>query len=252
MSLSERQNAILDFLKAHKTATIEQLSKALYVSGATIRRDISVLKKLGLLEKTYGGVAVIDTANEMPISVRYERETQEKQKVADIAYNHLPPFKTVFIDNSSTTLILARKLNLRYKTVVTNGLVVAQELSRQDDIDILLPGGSLLYNANSIVGAFTLRCLSDMHYDLMLCSCAAIKEDGAYENSLDQSELKRAALRNSAKKVLLVDQTKFDMDGMFKSFSLNEFDIIFTNADSTKLSAFRNLDVKIFNGKKTT
>ncbi len=250
MALSERQNAILEYLDMHRTASIEQLSKVLYVSGATIRRDITELKKLGMLEKTYGGVTVIDTANEMPISVRYVRDTQEKQQVADLAYLHLPPFKTVFIDNSSTALILSRKLNLRYKTVVTNGLVVAQELSRREDIDILLPGGNLLYNANSMVGAFTQRCLADMHYDLMLCSCAAVKEDGVYENSLDQSELKRTALKNSAKKVLLVDQTKFGQDGMFKSFSLNEFDTIFTNADDSKLKLYQGMNVNFFNGKK--
>jgi DeoR family fructose operon transcriptional repressor len=41
----ERQQAIMDILKAKKSVTVTELSKKFYISEATIRRDLEKLKK---------------------------------------------------------------------------------------------------------------------------------------------------------------------------------------------------------------
>ena len=45
MALTERQNEILRRLKENKTAVVSELAKDLYVSEATIRRDLAEMKK---------------------------------------------------------------------------------------------------------------------------------------------------------------------------------------------------------------
>lgn len=239
MALTERQNELLEYLKKHKYAKITELAQALYVSDATVRRDIAELKKLGLLERTHGGAVVLDNSSEIAISVRYELDKVEKKEVADLAKNKLPQFKTVFVDNSSTALILAQLINLQYKTVVTNGLVLASELAKRENVNILLLGGSLYYNTNSLSGPLALRNLSDLKFDLMLCSCAAANENGVFENSLEQSEIKRLALANSMSSVLLVDKTKLGTGATFRTCALEDFDLVFTNADDKMLEPYR-------------
>lgn len=246
MALTFRQNEILEYLKTHKYAKIGELSKGLHVSEATIRRELTEMKKLGLLERNHGGAVILETTSEVNISVRQESNTQDKRETAVIALNKLPNFKTVFIDNSSTALILALQMDFRHKTVVTNGLMLAMELSKRDDVTVLLPGGIL--NTNSVLGSYTIRNISNMHFNLMICSCAAINENGTSENSLEQSELKKQAIINSTNKVLLVDKTKFADDCMYKTATLSEYNAIFTNADDETIEPLKNLKgVNIFN-----
>ena len=46
----ERQTEILEYLKQKKTATVRELAAKLYVSDATIRRDLGEMEILGLDE----------------------------------------------------------------------------------------------------------------------------------------------------------------------------------------------------------
>ena len=75
----------------------------------------------------------------------------------------------------------------------------------------------------------------------MLCSCAALDEDGAYENSLEQSEIKRIVLKNSVNKVLLVDKMKFGNTGTYQTAELREFNLIVTNAGDEQLKTYREI-----------
>ena len=79
MSLTGRQTEILEYLKTNKHAKIRELARRLYCSDATIRRDLSEMKKLGILERDHGGAIILDTADEVAISVRYSQNAQDKK-----------------------------------------------------------------------------------------------------------------------------------------------------------------------------
>jgi len=55
MALTERQNEILRRLKEDKKAVVTVLAKELYVSEATIRRDLAEMHSMGLIERSHGG-----------------------------------------------------------------------------------------------------------------------------------------------------------------------------------------------------
>lgn len=228
--LSYRETQILDILKERKYAKIEEIAKVIYVSEATVRRDVAKLKSLGLLERDHGGAIYVENSEEVHIFVRKEQDPLDKLATANIAAEHLPEFNSVFVDNSSTLLTLAKVIDFRHKTVVTNGLALASELSKKENVNILVPAGNVINNANSITGPLTVRSLSEMHFDLYLGSCSALTENGTYEKSSEQAEIKRIAISNSSKKILLVDRTKFDKKATFRTARLNEYDAIYTNA----------------------
>lgn len=254
MSLTGRQSEILEILRTNKHAKIQELSKILYCSPATVRRDLSDMKKLGLLERDHGGAIILDSADEVAVTVRYGRNPLEKKEIADVVVHRLPEFKTVFLDNSSTVLTLALQMNFDFKTVVTNSLVLATELAKREKVSVIVPGGTLLFNTNSLTGPLAARAMSDMHFDLMLSSCTALSVDGVFENSLNQSEIKRIALKNSKHSALLVDRSKFDLTATHRTASPNEFDVIFTSAPKETYSPFLSLDgcriVSTFKEKK--
>lgn len=246
MALTYRQNEILQYLKARKYAKIHELANGLHVSEATIRRELTEMKMLGLLERNHGGAIILETTQEVNMSVRQESNIEDKRATAAIALPKLPNFKTVFIDNSSTAFYLALQMDFRHKTVVTNGLVLALELSKREDVNVVVPGGTL--NGDFFSGSYTTRSISNMYFNLMICSCAGITKSGTSEKSIEQSELKRQALLNSTNKVLLVGKTKFGNNEMYGTVPLSEFNAIFTNADDDTIAPYKEMKgVNIFN-----
>lgn len=178
---SERFDMISDYLKEHGRATVDELAKVLYVSQATVRRDLNEMQKLGIIQRTHGGAVFVDNVDEVNIFVRIEKNTADKQKAVEIALDRLPSFNTVFIDNSSTCLALAERMNFQYKTIITNGLQLAVKLSNRKDVKVIFLGGVIQYSSYSTDGSLTTEMLDRFHMDLMLSSCAAIREDGTYE-----------------------------------------------------------------------
>lgn len=247
MFTSERFKLINDYLKEHSRATIEELAKVLFVSPATVRRDLTEMQKLGMIQRTHGGAVYSESADEVSIFARISKNAQDKERTATIALNHLPDFSTVFIDNSSTCLALAERLNLEHKTIVTNGLLVAMTLSKKKDVKTIVLGGDIQYNTNSAEGDLTIEMLRNFRLDLMLSSCASLQIDGSYEHGIQAMELKRAAFQRSNRHLLLVDRTKFEMPGMYRTQTLADYDVIFTNADNQMLAPYRAKNPNIVN-----
>ena len=134
MALNERQDGILGIIKEQKRVTVEELASIFFVSEATIRRDLTEMKAMGLVERSHGGAFLPENSEEVSLFYRMERNAGEKERAATKALPHIPPFKSVFIDSSSTALALAEKMDFSYKTVVTNNLQTAIQLSKRPNV----------------------------------------------------------------------------------------------------------------------
>lgn len=227
---NERIYAILEHLKKERTASTAALARKLYVSEATVRRDLKAMQKMGMIERSHGGAIYYEASDEVSIFVRVEKNAKEKEETASIALRRLPDFSCAFIDNSSTCLALAERMNLSYKTIITNGLEIASKLSRKENVNVIMPGGTVHFNTNSVNGSMTVEALGRFKVDVMLSSCAALHDGGTYENSLETMQLKRKAFEISEKRYLLADSFKFDGEAMYKTRDVSEYDAVFTNA----------------------
>ena len=82
MIIDERQNKILNLLSEKKFISYKELSKLLYSSTSTIRRDVSKMHSQGLLVMVKGGVTGVNTnATESSRSLRELEGTIEKRKI---------------------------------------------------------------------------------------------------------------------------------------------------------------------------
>ena len=214
MALTERQNEILRRLKEDKKA---------------IRRDLAEMHSMGLIERSHGGALLPENAEEISIFFRMEKNASEKERVATKALPYIPAFKSVFIDSSSTALALAERVDLNYKTVVTNNLQTAIQLSKKPNINLILLGGNVHFNTNSATGSWTARQLNDFSFDLMISSCAAVIGSESFERSLEQKEIKRVAFEHCKKRVILIDHTKFEANGTYRLASLSDYDLVVTD-----------------------
>ncbi len=229
MGINERHSVILSILKDKRSANVSELSGALFVSEATVRRDLTEMQKLGLAERSHGGAVLSDNAEEISIFVRMNKNAKEKETVASNALPHIPDFRSVFIDSSSTALALAERMDLSFKTVVTNNLQTAIRLSGKRDINLIILGGSVQYNTVSATGSFTARQIEEFSFDLMISSCSAVNGDEVYESSIEQKEIKLAAMRRSKRRILIFDGEKYGAYGAYKIATLGDFDAVVSN-----------------------
>ncbi len=253
MFVNERAYQIMDHLKIHKKATIAELSKALFASESTIRRDLAEMQEQGLIARYHGGAILLEGIGETSIMFRAEKNQDAKDACARLAQKHLPPssgpnaVNTMFIDNSSTCLVLAKRLDLTNKTVITNGLQIALQLSQKQDIQLIVPGGSVNTNTGAITGSLAARMLDAFGIDIALTSCAALNLDGAFELSLDTAQLKQVAATKSRKKILVATANQFGASATYRVLPLEEYDMIITDADDATVKPLRDKGINVIN-----
>lgn len=229
---SERQKQIIDYLTLRKSASVDQLCGKVYASPATIRRDLTLLEKRGLLRRTHGGAVIAQAgAGEESLLLRQERNVQGKNRIAQLASYFVKSSSTIFMDPSSTVCCVAPYLE-RYRdvTVITNGLNCAMLLSQKTSCRVYLPAGELTSRSNSVTGSDTVADLSRFWADTALVSCAGLSlETGVTEPSVEQSCVKMAMLKNAHTKILLIDHTKLGLTFLSRTCGPEQFDYIITD-----------------------
>ena len=93
-----RQEEIMSILKARKSITVDSLVKILYVSPATVRRDLEDMDKKGLLKRTRGGAILFSSSSEeSSLMLREEAMKQEKKSIAFKCIDFLKNFIKIFL-----------------------------------------------------------------------------------------------------------------------------------------------------------
>lgn len=245
MALTQRQNDIYNFLKKKKYCKINEISKQVFCSDATTRRELNELSKLGLIERNHGGAVLLQNPEELSIFIRAAKNVKEKEAIAKYASSYIPSFKTAFIDNSSSAMSIIKYIYLKKKTIVTNSLVLAMELSKIENISVFVPSGYISSNNNTVIGNSTIKNIEKLHFDLFISSCTSISKDGTFESSEEQASVKTAVLERSSVKILLVDETKFMNESTYLTAKLSEYDYCFTNASIDIVNKFKKLGLNI-------
>jgi DeoR/GlpR family transcriptional regulator of sugar metabolism len=232
MFIEERHNQILNILNSKKSVTVDELSATLYVSTATIRRDLVKMQRTGVIKRSYGGAVLLESTNvESALAVRELENIKEKKQIAELALSFIRSNSVIFMDSSSTAgMIIPFLSQFKSLTVITNGLKNALLLSEKTDAKIYVPGGIVSTRSNSVVGSDTIDYISHMNTELALFSCSGINPtNGITDASFEQASLKRAIIKHSKVRVLLCDSSKFGMTYMCRTCGFEELDYILTD-----------------------
>jgi DeoR/GlpR family transcriptional regulator of sugar metabolism len=145
---------VLWLLETRDYVPVAELSEAFAVSEVTVRSDLTVLAKQGLVARIRGGVRAIQQGqSEVGFDLRLRLEVEGKRAVARAAAAMVDEGEAVAIDASTTGYYLALELRAKRElVVVTNGLLVATALADAPGITVLVTGGVLRLSAMSLVG----------------------------------------------------------------------------------------------------
>ena len=227
----ERFEKILEILSTGKYVSVESLSKQLYVSMPTIRRDLTAMQEMGLVARSHGGAIRITDLDAPPITFRIGVNSSEKMRLAAEAAKLLDDDAVIFMDESTTTLHLINHLP-RFKNlkVVTNSMSVLQNLYRYK-IQAYCLGGEFSRDTLSFYGRETENMVKRFGIDFMFFSSSAVNRKGFIADYSEESNsLRLCVLEQTDKKVFLCDKSKFGKHGAYTLAPLSEMDYLILNA----------------------
>ena len=213
----ERYLYIYNLLKQKNTVLISKLSRTLHVSTNTIRRDLSNLEKQGLLKRTHGGAILADSyLQSQPYEIRSHEGMTEKEKIGRLAASLVRDGSTVIIDAGTTTKQLALYLKSAGNlTVLTNSLEIAEILSENANIIVILSGGILQVSSRHLIGMPAEQFFNQVHVDQLFTSANAISvEQGLLSSNLHIVPIKQKMLEAAREVILIADSSKFDKTGI--------------------------------------
>lgn len=211
MNAKERHKQILQLILEKGAISVAELCDLFQVSDMTIRRDLSILEGRDLLRRVYGGaISARGRLFEPPFLARAHESQFAKQAIGAYAAGLVSEGDSIALDVGTTTLEMARSLTkIRALTVITASLPIVNLLVESPDVRVILAGGVLRREEQSMTGAIAEEAFQRFHVDKVFVGAAGVDLDvGLTEYNLDDARVKVHMIQSGQRRVLLVDSGK--------------------------------------------
>lgn len=217
-----RQAKLLAVLEADGFATIRQLAGRFEVNESTIRRDLYLLERDRLIERTHGGALPV-REEDKPSYLKEPINQREKAAIGAAMAERILDNQTVLLDSGSTTLEVARRLKGNRLTVITNDLQIGYEIAKNRSAHLVFIGGELLQGVFTIWGATAIEQMKRMTVDVAVFGADAVSQEGITNTSSYEIELKQAMLGCANEAFLVADSSKFGRSALFHVCGFEKF-----------------------------
>lgn len=208
MFLQERQEKILELVRTNGRVEVQEICGLFSVSEDSARRDLRMMEKKGLVERTYGGAILPKSpVGEASPSERRGAGSVRNAGVAALAASFVRDGDAVFLDGSAAVARMIPELVPRNRlTVFTHSVEIAHELLlSKSDAEVFLIGGRLSRNLASALGAETCAGIGRLHADKVFTApCGLSAKWGLSCSSAEEAPVKRAELEAGREIYLLV------------------------------------------------
>ena len=208
---SIRQALIRDYIEKNNVVTIRQLQALCPdVSLMTIHRDLDALVQAGTIVKVRGGAKSVRHAGDLGFDVRMEENISGKMSIAKKALNLIQPGSTLFLDSSTTNLMLARILPDVDLNIFTTGPNIAIELCKLQHPNITLCCGTLNRKNMALSGPNTVDMLGKINLDLAFIGVSGCSSESGFTCGTEgDMVVKRMVIDKARTSVVMCDQAKF-------------------------------------------
>ena len=245
----ERSKQIVEYLKLHNLVTVDELVSITGSSPATVRRDLTKLDKEGIVYRVHGGVTLNRfVPNQPTTSEKQGQHHREKLIIAAAAASLIKPGDSVVLDAGTTTIEIAKNISNLPLRVITPDLRIGLMLADFQQMEVSVTGGSIDWSSQSCVGNVTVDYLNRVHPTYTFISCNAFKLDtGITAPTSDKAAVKRTLTKQSSKKVLVADSSKYGLTQLFEVGPISCVDMIITdsNLDNKVAEEIRKIGIEL-------
>lgn len=211
------------YIEQQGVVTIKEL-QALFpeVSLMTIHRDLDTLMDSGSVVKFRGGAKSVRHDGDPEFNVRIGENNSGKFAIAQKAMELLQPHSSVFLDASTTNLMLARSLPDIHLNITTTGPSIALELCRLHNPAITMCCGTVNRKNLAVSGQNTLEMLDNINIDLAFIGVSGCSVEAGFTCGTEGDMLvKRKVIRKARTSVVMctADKLKCLMPYTFANFS---------------------------------
>lgn len=230
----ERFLRIIEYLKEHQTAKLQDIAQLNTVSIDTVRRDFEQLELEGLLRRVRGG-AVFHNADitTQKVGIRGIAHREEKREMASMLGPFVADGQTVALNSGTTCVEVARFLveNYRRLTVVTNNLAAVNVLAGAGKFTVIVPGGVVDPSEEAIFGDVCEEGILSYNIDTAIFGVHAISLDkGVTDFRITQQTIIKAMMSVSKKRIVVADYSKFDKVACVNVCDISEIDLIISDS----------------------
>jgi len=245
----ERRLAIVELAQKDGRIDVVNAANAFSVAVETIRRDLDVLQRRGLMRRVHGGAIALDRfSREYSVAERRSLNSEVKQKIAAVAVQYLPQSGTIFVDAGTTTEFLFPFLrDKKDLTVVTNSLLLATDIG-DSTTNVILLSGRIRPITLSAVGDLALNAMENFHADIAFLGTNGVDVNiGFTTPDSDESAVKRKMIAHARETILMVDSSKFGKSFATRFAKLSEIDRVVTDlgADNTAVQELEKVGIEV-------
>ena len=229
MHQKERIEKILGILRENGYVNVKFLCDEIGYSKATINRDLNFMEKQKLINRSYGGVEIIENKG-VALAFRYHKMKREKKNMCKAAANLVKDGDVIFIDSSSTTEFMAAYLvDKKDITVITNNMAMISYLSDYRNIKTICLGGEIIESPSMLGGDLCVENALKFKADKLFFASHGINENGEIGGSMAYHLLLKVMIKNSDQIIYLTDHTKINLPFKTVYIDAKDTDVIISD-----------------------
>lgn len=232
----ERKEKLVELLRLYKQLDVGQVSAALGVSDATVRRLFGRLEEDRVAIRTHGGIRLVpEIRKDYSFHLSQSVRVAEKAAIGLEASRLCRSDETIFLDSGSTVMKCAEAVLIRLQqgslsgiTVLTNSLDVA-ELFAEHCKTISL-GGEVRAERRDVCGMVAERTLGSYRIDHAFLGADGIDaKSGLMTTDERTATMNQVVIDRAERTTVLADHSKFDQTSFVNYAALEGVDVILTD-----------------------
>ncbi|ACK94657.1 DeoR/GlpR family DNA-binding transcription regulator [Bacillus cereus] len=235
MFTEERREKILELLNTDGRVIAKDLAERFDMSIDSIRRDLSIMEKEGLLKRTHGGAIELARVRNLAVepAKRYSDSSIYEDTIARVAVSYIQEGDSIFIGGASVHNAMLKYLPEVSFTVITNSIEIAGYLREYKNIDTYLIGGKVKPSGN-ITDTLASELISRFSIDLYFSTGGGISLQGISTATPEVAYFSKRVSEIARRNICLVPHNKLGIDCFIRGESLKKIDIIITDEEASK------------------
>lgn len=235
MFTEERREKILELLNTDGRVVAKDLAERFDMSIDSIRRDLSIMEKDGLLKRTHGGAIELTRVRNLAAepAKRYSDSSIYEDTIARVAVSYIQEGDSIFIGGASVHNAMLKYLPEVSFTVITNSIEIAGYLREYKNIDTYLIGGKVKPSGN-ITDTLASELISRFSIDLYFSTGGGISLQGISTATPEVAYFSKRVSEIARRNICLVPHNKLGIDCFIRGESLKKIDIIITDEEASK------------------
>lgn len=234
MFIEERHQEIAEIIKTNGKITISEITEKYGISDESARRDLRLLEQKGICKRTHGGAIItrqIGYSKPYNCTCKDFKEVKTNYlEIAKKAVSMIEENDVVFIMAASVGYLMVQNIpDDIHIRVVTNSIILAEELRTKENISTILLGGEM-NNKGNLYDSFAIEMIKKLRFDKCFITSACISS--GFGLSIQKSQaisFWNAVIDSSKTAVGLYPTEKIGFDSIVSICPVDRLDYIITD-----------------------